>query len=42
MIPEMFHVKHFCPIETENLTNPDTSRRLEPSGMAREFGKLGS
>jgi hypothetical protein len=34
---KMFHVKHFCPIEAENLTNPNTSDGVNGVGLR---GKL--
>jgi hypothetical protein len=34
---KMFHVKHFCPVEAENLTNPHTSASWIEVGLRGKF-----
>jgi hypothetical protein len=34
-------VKHFCPIEAQNLTSPHTSVGLKTNAIARKVGTIG-
>jgi hypothetical protein len=41
MIPKMFHVKHFCPVDGQNLTTPKTSACLASCRIAKFYGSIG-
>jgi hypothetical protein len=41
IIPKMFHVKHFGPIEAQNLTSSQTTPPFRDCKLARFFGAIG-